>query len=120
MGDKLEKAVDAIIKKTGNGVINWERIDIKEYRSNPFYRKYVDDNYFELDGMNSYMAPYNGGYIFFTNQVNSGYREVAIQPKINADITVLSSGNDSKLKLLESTIKNELDSPDDFIDSLFD
>lgn len=64
------------------------------------------------------MAPYKEGYIYFTNQVEDGYREIAIQPNKNADITVLSSGNSPKLKTLEETIKNELDDPDDFLDDL--
>lgn len=71
-----------------------------------------------LDGINSYVASYDEGYIYFTNQVEDGYREIAIQPKRNADITVLSTGRAPKLKNLEETIKNELDNPDDFIESL--
>lgn len=59
-------------------------------------------------------------YIYFTNQVEDGYREIAIRPKDNADITVLSTGRSSKLRTLEETIKSELDNPDAFIESLFD
>lgn len=120
MGDKLEQAVDAIISKTESGQITWERIDSNLYNRNPFYKRYVSENYMIMDGVNNYVAPYKDGYIFFTNQVNDSYREIAIQPKSNADITVLSTGRSSKLKTLEETIKNELDNPDDFIESLLD
>ena len=118
MSDKLEKAVDAIIAKTENGMIQWERKDVEMYKKNPFYKKYISDNYIVLDGINNYVSTYNEGYIYFTNQ--TGYREIAIQPKENADLTILSSGSTSKLKSLEEIIKNSLDNPDDFIDSLLD
>lgn len=118
MSDKLEKAVDAIIKKTENGKIQWERKDVELYKSNPFYKKYVSDNYINLDGINNYVGSFKDGYIYLTNQ--SGFRELAIQPNVNADITVLSFEAEGKLKVLEEKIKNILDDPDDFIDSLFD
>lgn len=119
MADKLEKVVDAIIKKTESGEIEWERMD--DYNSqNPFYRNYISDNCMSFDSMNNYIASYNNGYIFFTNQSDAGYREIAIQPKENADITVLSTGRSQKLKTLEEVIKNELDNPDDFINSLLE
>ena len=120
MSDKLDKAVDAVIKKTEDGTISWERIDKDFYNKNSFYHKYVSDNYMMLDGVNNYIAPYNDGYIYFTNQVDDNYREIAIQPNKNADITVLSTGTSSKLRTLEETIKNELDNPDDFINSLLE
>lgn len=60
------------------------------------------------------------GDIFFYNQTDEGYREVAIQPKENSDITVLSTGRSEKLKTLEEVIKSELDDPDDFINSLIE
>lgn len=118
MNDKLEKAVDAIISKTENGQIDWARIDNDLCRRNAFYKKYISENYMALDVVNNYVAPYMDGYIYFTNQADSGYREIAIQPNENADITVLSTGRTSKLKTLEEIIKNELDNPDEFIDSL--
>lgn len=119
MNDKLEQAVDAIISKTESGTIEWERM--AEYKSqNPFYKRYLSDNFMTFDGVNNYMASYNDGYIFFTNQTDDGYREIAIQPHENADITVLSTGRSSKLKTLEEVIKNELDNPDDFINSLLE
>lgn len=119
MNDKLEKAVDAIVNKTESGKIEWKRMD--DFNSqNPFYRKYLSDNYMAFDKVNNYMAPYNEGYIFFTNQTDEGYREVAVQPKEDSDITVLSTGRSEKLKTLEEVIKNELDNPDDFINSLIE
>lgn len=118
MNDKLEKAVDAVIDKTENGKIAWERVDVELYKKNAFYRKYVSNSDMIVDGVNNYIAPYKDGYIYFTNQVDDGYREIAIQPNKNADITVLSTGRSSKLTILEEVIKNELDNPDDFIDSL--
>lgn len=118
MSDKLEKAVDAIIQKTEDGKIEWERSDINLWKKNPFYNRYITENNMGIDGVNNYMAPYKDGYIYFTNQVEDGYREIAIQPNANADITVLSSGNSSKLRTLEETIKSDLDNPDDFLDDL--
>lgn len=118
MNDKLEKVVDAVIDKTEKGKIAWERADINLYNENAFYHKYISNNYMTIDGVNNYVAPYKDGYIYFTNQVDDGYREIAIQPNKNADITVLSTGRSSKLVTLEEVIKNELDNPDDFIDSL--
>lgn len=118
MNEKFEKAVDAIIKKTENGKIEWERTDIGIYNSNPFFHQYICDNCMEFDGINSYVAPYNNGFIYFTNQTDDGYRELAIQPNNNADITVISTGRSQKLKTLEETIKSDLDNPDDFINSL--
>lgn len=118
MSDKFEKAVDGIINKTEDGKIEWERSDIDLWRKNAFYNKYISSNDMRIDGINNYVAPYKEGYIYFTNQVEDGYREIAIQPNENADITVLSSGNSPKLKLLEETIKNELDDPDDFLNDL--
>ena len=120
MNDKLERAVDAIIKKTEDGKIDWDRTDIDLWRKNPFYNKYVSNNDMAIDGVNNYIAQYKNGYIYFTNQVEDGYREIAIQPSDNSDITVLSSGTSAKLKSLEAIIKNEIDNPDDFIDSLLD
>lgn len=120
MSDKLEKAVDAIIQKTEDGKIEWERTDAGLLRKNPFYYKYISNNEMVEDNVNNYIAPYKDGYIYFTNQVEDGYREIAIQPRANADITVLSTGRSAKLRTLEETIKNELDNPDDFIDSLID
>ena len=120
MGDKLEKAVDAIIQKTEVGKIEWKRTDEELLRKNPFYYHYMSNSDMAIDGINNYIAPYKEGYIYFTNQVADGYREIAIQPSYNADITVLSTGRSSKLRTLEETIKNELDNPDDFIESLFD
>lgn len=119
MSDKLEKAVDAIMHKTESGTIAWKRMDDLNSQ-NPFYKKYLSDNYMMFDRVNNYMAPYNNGYIFFTNQTDDGYREIAIQPNENADITVLSTGRSQKLKSLEEVIKNELDNPDDFINSLLE
>ena len=118
MNDKLEKAVDAVIDKTEKGKINWERTDTNFYNRNAFYHKYVSNNGMILDGVNNYVAPYGEGYIYFTNQVDAGYREIAIQPNKNADITVLSTGRASKLMTLEDIIKDKLDNPDDFLDSL--
>lgn len=118
MSDKLEKAVDAIIDKTENGQISWERIDTNWYNKNAFYKNYISENYMALDVINNYVASYNEGYIYFSNQLNDGYREVAIQPNKNADITILSTGRTSKLKTLEEIIKGKLDNPDEFIDSL--
>lgn len=118
MTNKLEKAVDAIIDKTESGLISWERIDSNLYNKNAFYKKYISDNYMALDVVNNYVASYNDGYIYFSNQISDNYREIAIQPNKNADITVLSTGRSSKLKTLEELIKNELDNPDEFIDSL--
>ena len=120
MSDKLEKAVDAIIKKTEEGSIKWERNSADLMKKNLFYGKYILKNDMEIDYVNNYFAPYKDGYIFFTNQVNYGYREIAIQPKQDADITVLSTGRSDKLRALELMIKNKLDDPDDFIESLFD
>ncbi len=120
MSEKLEKAVDAIISKTEKGQISWNRIDANILKNNPFYKQYISENYMELDLINNYVAPYNGGYIYFTNQTFSDYREIAIQPKENASITVLSTGRSVKLKMLEENIKNELDNPDEFIESLID
>lgn len=120
MSDKLEKAVDAILKKTEENKIQWERTGEGLLKKNPFYYKYIDENCMSVDGVNNYMAPYNNGYIYFTNQITDGYREIAIQPNENADITVLSTGRSEKLKTLEEVIKNELDNPDDFINSLFE
>ncbi|MBQ9928968.1 MAG: hypothetical protein IJO65_13480 [Lachnospiraceae bacterium] len=120
MSDKLEKAVDAIIQKTEEGKIEWERTDAEMLRKNPFYYNYISNNDMAVDPVNNYVAPYKDGYIYFTNQVEDGYREIAIQPKVNADITVLSTGRSTKLRTLEEIIKNELDNPDDFIESLFD
>lgn len=118
MNDKLEKAVDAVIDKTEKGKIAWERTDANLYRENAFYHQYVSNSDMRIDGVNNYIAPYGDGYIYFTNQVDDGYREIAIQPNKNADITVLSTGRSSKLLTLEEIIKDKLDSPDDFIDSL--
>lgn len=118
MGNKFEKAVDAIIQKTEDGKIEWERTNIDLWRQNAFYNKYITNNDMSIDGVNNYMAPYKDGYIYFTNQVEDGYREIAIQPNANADITILSSGNSPKLRTLEETIKNDLDNPDDFLDDL--
>lgn len=118
MSDKLEKAVEAIVAKTEDGKIQWERKNEEVYRKNPFYRKYVSEHFITLDGISDYVAPYKEGYIYLSNQ--SGYREIAIQPNDNADITVLSAEPGGKLKRLEDVIKNNLDNPDDFIDSLFD
>ena len=118
MSDKLEKAVDAIIDKTENGQISWERIDTNWYNKNAFYKNYISENYMALDVINNYVASYNEGYIYFSNQLHDGYREVAIQPNKNADITILSTGRTSKLKTLEEIIKGKLDNPDEFIDSL--
>lgn len=73
-----------------------------------------------VDFVNHYMAPYKDGYIYFTNQVDDGYREIAVQPRANAGITVLATGRSSKLRILEDAIKSELDDPDDFIESLID
>ena len=39
MNDKLEKAVDGILKKTENGKIDWERSSIDLFQENPFYKK---------------------------------------------------------------------------------
>lgn len=119
MNDKLDKAVDAITKKTESGVIEWKRME-NFNEQNPFYQKYCSDNYMSFDHVNNYMASYKDGYIYFTNQVDENYREIAIQPNENADITVLATGHSSKLKTLEEVIKNELDNPDDFINSLFE
>lgn len=118
MSNKFEKAVDAIIQKTGDGKIEWKRTDINLWRENAFYNKYITDNEMAIDGVNNYMAPYKDGYIYFTNQVEDRYREIAIQPNANADITVLASGNSTKLRTLEDTIKSVLDNPDDFLDDL--
>ena len=118
MGDKLNKAVDAIVKKTEEGKMDWERTDERMMRKNAFFRKYIDDNGIEFDGMNNYMAEYNQGYIYFSNQ--SGFREIAIQPNNNADITILETGLSSNLRKLEELIKDRLDNPDDFINSLFE
>lgn len=121
MSDKLDRVVDAIIKKTEDGLLDWERIDGGYCKRNSFYRRYAEDNGLELDGINTYMASYDGGYIFFTNQSQFGYREIAIQPNKGADITTLSTGSANstpKLSELESIIKEELDNPDDFLDSL--
>lgn len=120
MGDKLEQAVEAIIDKTENEMLDWRRVDKKDYDVNPFYRQYIENNQMCLDGINNYVTEYNNGHIYFTNQVDEGYREIAIQPKANADITVLSTGRNAKLKILEEVIKDQLDNPDDFIDSLFE
>lgn len=120
MSDKLEQAVEAIISKTENEMLDWRRVDKKDYDANPFYKQYIQNNQMWLDGINNYVAEYNNGYIYFTNQVEEGYREIAIQPKSNADITVLSTGRNTKLKNLEEVIKDRLDNPDDFIDSLFE
>lgn len=119
MNDKLEKAVDAIMRKTESGTIEWKRME--DYSTqNPFYKKYLLDNYMTFDMVNNYMAPYNDGYIYFTNQTDEEYREIAIQPNENSNITVLSTGRSQKLKTLEEIIKNELDNPDDFINSLLE
>lgn len=118
MNDKLEKAVDAVIEKTESGRISWERIDIEYYKSNPFYYQYVQDNVMGLDGINSYVAPYGEGYIYFTNQVEDRYRELAIQPNIKACISTLATGRSTKLVSLEEAIRNKLDNTDDFIESL--
>jgi len=119
MSDKLEKVVDAIINKTESGEIEWDRMD--DYSSqNSFYKNYISNNYMMFDEVNNYMASYNDGYIFFTNQTEEGYREIAIQPNKNADITVLSTGRSANLKMLEEVIKNKLDNPDDFINSLLE
>lgn len=119
MSEKLEKAVDAIIKKTEEGQILWDRVDANICKNNPFYLQYINENFMDFDLVNNYVAPYNDGYIYFTNQTFSDYREIAIQPKSNASITVLSTGRSSKLKGLEENIKDELDNPDEFIESLF-
>lgn len=118
MNDKLEKAVDGILKKTENGKIDWERSSIDLFQENPFYKKYITDHDMVIDGVNNYVAPYKNGYIYFTNQVADGYSEIAIQPNEKADITILSSGNSSQLETLEETIKNNLDNPDDFLNDL--
>lgn len=118
MNDKFEKALEAIIEKTESGRISWKRTDIELYRTNQFYNQYVKENDMGIDGINNYAAPYGEGYIYFTNQVEDGYRELAIQPNEKACISVLATGKMSKLTVLEETIKNELDNTDDFIDSL--
>ncbi len=119
MSDKLEKVVEAIINKTESGEIEWERMD--DYNSqNPFFKNYISNNCMMFDAVNNYMASYNDGYIYFTNQTDESYREIAIQPNKNADITVLSTGRSENLKMLEEVIKNELDNPDDFINSLLE
>lgn len=120
MNDKLDRAVEAILQKTQNGIIDWERIDYGYCKENPFYRQHVSERDMAVDGINSYMAEYKEGYIFFTKQADFGYSEIAIQPNPNADITVLATGSTPKLRNLEATIKEELDNPDDFIDSLLE
>ncbi len=120
MNNKLAQAVEAVLKKTKVGELEWERIDRNECRENPFFQKYVFDNYIELDGIHNYRAAYNDGYIYFNNSAGEGYREVAIQPKKDADITVLSIGHIPVLEELETEIKYALDNPDEFIDSLLE
>ena len=120
MSDKLEKAVDAIIEKSKDGRISWERTDKEYYKKNPFYFQYIQENVMGIDGINSYTASYGDGYIYFTNQVEDGYKEIAIQPNKNACLSILSTGRSAKLTALEETIKNELDNTDDFIASLID
>lgn len=120
MGDKLEKVVDAIINKTESGEIVWERSDIDLFKKNPFYHKYITNNDMTIDGVNNYVASFRDGYIYYTNQTEDGYRELAIQPKKNADITILSTGRQPKLRALEEIITNELDNPDEFIEYLLE
>ena len=120
MRDKLDQAVEAILEKTQEGRIDWERIDRNYCNKNPFYRQHVIDYDMDVDGINSYMAEYKNGHIFFNKQADFGYSEISIQPNKSADITVLASGMAPNLQKLEASIKEELDNPDDFIDSLLE
>lgn len=119
MSDKLDKVVDAISAKTNNNDIEWDRMKGSFEKQNPFYRQYIMDNYFNYDGMNCYVAEYNNGYIYYTKSPNDKYGELSIQPSEDTDLTILaSSGSNKKLEELENTIKNKIDNPDDFINSL--
>ena len=120
MDNKFAQAVDAVIKKTEENKLVWERVGTEFYQNNPFFRKYIQDNYILLDGINNYMALYKEGYIYFNNSEGGGYREIAIQPKEGADVTVLSMGRVNSLEKLENAIKSKLDNPDEFINSLID
>ena len=106
MDNKFVQAVDAVMKKTEENELTWERVRNDHVKKNSLYRKYIEDNYIMLDGINNYVASYNEGYIYFNNSEGGGYREVAIQPKEGADVTVLSMGRVSKLENLENLIKN--------------
>ena len=117
MTDKLDKAVEAITLKTKNNKIEWERMTGSLSTQNVFYKQYILDGGFEYDGINCYVAHFKDGYIYFNNSSSDEYKELAIQPSSKSDITVLAFGS-KKLKELENSIKNTLDNPDDFIDSL--
>ena len=118
MDNKFERVLEAIIDKTESGNILWKRTDTELYRTNPFYSQYIRDNDMGIDGINNYSASYGEGYIYFTNQVEDGYRELAVQPNKTACVSVLATGRVPKLTVLEDKIKNKLDNTDDFIDSI--
>lgn len=120
MNDKMGKVVENVIKKTESGELEWERVDNTYLRQNPFYYKHVCENDLTVDGINNYVAEYNNGYLFFSKDSEFGSAELAIQPHAKADLTVIEMGMRPQLRTLEATIREELDNPDDFIDSLLE
>lgn len=120
MSDKLSKVMDSIIRKTENGELEWERIDKTYFNCNPFYRDHIYENELTIDGINNYMAEYKNGYLFFTKDSDFSSGELAIQPNAKAALTVIEAGMGPQLRTLEAVIKEELDNPDEFIDSLLE
>lgn len=120
MNDKMDKVIDNVIKKTKKGELEWERIDKTYFNRNPFYRNHIYENDITVDGINNYMAEYNNGYLFFTKDSDFSSGELAIQPHAKADLTVIEMGMGPQIRALEAIIREELDNPDDFIDSLLE
>lgn len=120
MNDKMSRVIDNVIKKTQRGELEWERIDKTYFNQNPFYRNYIYENELNVDGINNYMAEYNNGYLFFTKDSDFSSRELAIQPHEKSDLTVIGAGMASQLHNLEAVIREKMDNPDDFIDSLLE
>lgn len=116
----FDKTIEAIINKTKNKIIQWDRIDQNYINRNSFYKKYILDNFVNVDGINQYVASFTNGNIFFSKDSESGYCEVAIQPGPKAAIMPIKSGNSGALRILEEEIKEKIDNPDDFINKLLE
>lgn len=118
--ENCDKLISAIKEKTENKILGWERITQDDFRNNPFLYKHFSDNDMAFDVINSYKASYNKGEIYFTNQEFDSYRQVFVQPDIGKAVTVLEQGNNSLLCDLENDIKEQIDNPNDFLQSLLE